>query len=257
MLNAKLFNNEVLQDSKVHSEKEFPKESVGFVVDGKYVPVKNSHKDPENHFKVNPKTIAKYGNTIQAIIHSHNITVDPETNKPKHYPFPSYDDMVNQQQWNIPFGIQLINDAGPGNILWWGYEDKDIPPLEGRPYIHGVYDCFSLLRDYFRVNLDITLPDFPRHDQWWDRDDCPNNLYLDHIETYCDKVDIKDLQPNDVLLLKIRSKVPNHAMIYEGGDVAIHHLTLNASKRESASRFFNLQSPLFHSVWRLKQELYK
>lgn len=253
MLNAKLFTNDVLQASKKHAEAEFPKESVGFVVDNEYVPVKNSHKDPEHHFKVSPTVIAKYGNKIQAIIHSHNVTVNPETGKPVHDPFPSYNDMVTQISWNIPFGIQLINDAGSGNILWWGYEDKDIPPLEGRPYIHGVYDCFSLLRDYFRVECNIHLPDFPRHDSWWDRDDCPNNLYLDHVEQYAYKIDVKDLQQHDVVLLCIRSKVPNHAVVYEGGDVGIHHLTFAASKRESMSRFIDPQRPLFHSAWRLKE----
>ena len=158
MLNAKLFDNIVLQESKVHAEQQFPNESVGFVVDGKYVPIKNSHANPEDHFKVAPKTIAKYSKSIQAIIHSHNITVDPVTNKPRHHPFPSYEDMVTQLKWNVPFGIQLINDAGSGNILWWGYEPKDIPPLEGRPYIHGVYDCFSLLRDYFKLTINVDIP---------------------------------------------------------------------------------------------------
>ena len=257
MLNAKLFDNQVLLDSKAHAEKEFPQESVGFVVEGKYVPLKNTHKDPENFFKVSPQAVAKYGDKIQAIIHSHNVTTNPETGKPHHDPFPSYDDMVTQINWNIPFGIQLINDAGSGNIMWWGYDDENIPPLEGRPYIHGVYDCFSLLRDYFRVACNVTLPDFPRHNEWWNRDDCPNNLYLDHIEQYAFEIPVKELQPHDVVLLQIRSKVPNHAVVYEGGDIGIHHLTFAASKRESMSRFIDPERPLFHSAWRLKQELFE
>lgn len=244
-----MFGTDVLIESRKHAEEEFPKESVGFVVDGKYVRVKNIHTEPEQHFKVHPKTIAKYKGKIQAVIHSHNISIDPTTGKTVHLTFPSKSDMEAQIAWNIPFGIQYVTEEGAGNILWWG-RGVPVADYEGRPYVYGVYDCFSVILDYYREELGIDLPDFPREDEWWERDE---DVYVNHMKDYgMIKVDKDDLQPNDVILLTIRSNVANHAILYLGGDQGLHHLALNTSRIESVNRYIDPQKTLFHSVWRYK-----
>lgn len=247
----KMFDEAVLAASQKHAESEFPKESVGLVVNGQYVPVKNIHEDPENHFRVDPKTIKKYAGKIEAVIHSHNVTYDPATKKPKHLMYPSKDDMEAQIAWGVPFGIQYVaEDVGgvsAGNILWWG-RGVPVAHYEGRPYVYGVYDCFSVILDYYREELKIDLPDFAREDEWWERND---DVYVRHMEDYnMKRVSLDDLQPYDVILLTIRSQVANHAIMYLGGDQGLHHLALNTSKIESINRYIDPQKSLYHSVWR-------
>lgn len=251
-----MFGADVLEASQKHAEEEFPKESVGLVINNKYVPMKNIHSDPENHFKLHKSSVAaaaKEGE-IQAVIHSHNITFDNDTKTSVHPPHPSFDDMECQIAWGIPFGIQLVNNLGAGNIIWWG---DGVPrmPYEGRVYLHGVNDCYSILKDYYNQELKIKLPEFARHDYWWERKDSEgnNNLYLSNaIEQGFVQVKLSEIKPNDVILCTIRSEVPNHALIYLGGDEVLHHLTLNASRKESAARFLDPDLTLFHSVWRHK-----
>ena len=42
-------------------------------------------------------------------------------------------------------------------------------PLLGRPFVHGVHDCYSLIRDHYAWELGIELPDFPRAERWWEQ----------------------------------------------------------------------------------------
>lgn len=244
-----MFNNEVLRASQAHAEQQYPKESVGLVVDDQYIAVENIHDDPENHFKIAPSVLTKYKGKIQAVIHSHNITVDPSTKQSKHLMFPSKDDMAAQIAWGVPFGIQYVTADGAGNILWWG-RGVPVADYEGRPYVYGVYDCFSVILDYYRTELGIDLPDFAREDEWWNRDE---DVYVNHMKDYnMVQVPLADLQVNDVILLTIRSKVANHAILYLGGDQGLHHLALNTSKIESINRYIDPQKSLYHSVWRYK-----
>lgn len=243
----KMFNTQVLLDSQAHAVAEFPRESVGFVVDDVYVPLKNTHPEPTEHFRISKANLTKYAGRIQAVIHSHNLSVNPQTRKPYHTVYPSYDDQVAQINMGVPFGIQYVTDQGAGNILWWG-TGVPVADWNGRPYIHAVYDCFTILRDYFEVELGITLPAFAHDDEWWIHG---KTHYLDHIQEYGFE-QVKDLQPNDVIFLCIRSTTPNHAMIYLGGDQGLHHLATSTSKIESINRFIDPQKSFFHSTWRYK-----
>lgn len=57
-----------------------------------------------------------------------------------------------------------------------GYE----APLIGRTFAHGVTDCFSLIVDYYKRELGIQLPNFERHDNWWN--DGHSDLYTEGFE---------------------------------------------------------------------------
>lgn len=237
-----LFDSQVIRDSQEHSQSVYPNESVGIVVDGKYIPVDNTHEDPLNHFKIHPDILVEYHDKIEAVIHSHDLT--------RHPAGPSKADMISQKQWNIPFGIQLINAAGPGNIIWFG-DQLPIPELEGRPYIFGVYDCYSVLRDYYKMELGVDMPNFNRNEDFFLNGD---DLYMDNAEdTGFVQVDINDIQKNDIILICIRSKMPNHGLIYLGGDSALHHLPYKTSMIDSVSKYIDPSKKLFHSVWRYKE----
>ena len=79
-----MFDTQVIADAKRHALSEFPRESVGVVHQGKYVPMENTSANPEESFR-----LEKYPQDAEAIIHSHTRTSSLA---------PSYDDMVSQQQ---------------------------------------------------------------------------------------------------------------------------------------------------------------
>lgn len=56
-----------------HAILEYPKESCGLLVDGKYCPCKNVADNPEQDFILNPADYmeAMLSGTIEAVVHSH------------------------------------------------------------------------------------------------------------------------------------------------------------------------------------------
>jgi cell wall-associated NlpC family hydrolase len=88
-----------------------------------------------------------------------------------------------------------------------------------------VTDCYSLVRDWFRVERGVTLPEFPRDDDWWD---AGQDLYSANFESAGFRritVAEEDLQVGDCFLCRFRSPVINHAGIYVGDGLILHHLS--------------------------------
>jgi len=51
---------------------------------------------------------------------------------------------------------------------------------ENRPFIHGIFDCYTLIRDFFRREHNILLPtNIQRTWEWWLQGE---NLYLDNAK---------------------------------------------------------------------------
>lgn len=60
-------------DAERHANEQFPKESCGVVVNGKYWRCRNIADDPERDFIMNPKdyAVASFYGKVEAIVHSH------------------------------------------------------------------------------------------------------------------------------------------------------------------------------------------
>lgn len=94
-------------------------------------------------------------------------------------------------------------------------------PLENRPYIYGIFDCLTLLKDYYRRNFNILLPaNLQRNWEWWNNGD---NLYIDNAAKY-NFFSVKEIQKHDMIVMKINSQVPNHAGVYLGDNKFMHHM---------------------------------
>jgi cell wall-associated NlpC family hydrolase len=94
--------------------------------------------------------------------------------------------------------------------------------LEGREFVHGVHDCYAIVRDYYH-QLNIELQDYPRQGEWWLQGQA---LYRNNFaaEGFVE-VPWETMRPHDVLLMRVRSQeVENHAAIYLGNNVILHHL---------------------------------
>jgi cell wall-associated NlpC family hydrolase len=92
---------------------------------------------------------------------------------------------------------------------------------EGRPFLHGLFDCYTLVRDYYKRNFNIFLPTNIQRDwEWWNKG---QNLYLDNAKDYSFE-EVEDIQKHDVLIMAVNSPVPNHAAIYLGEGKILHHM---------------------------------
>ena len=83
----------------------------------------------------------------------------------------------------------------------------------------------------------ITLPDFPRDNDWWRSGE---DLYSANFEEAGFRAMTPEEQPEngDVALIIVpRSNVVNHAAVYLGGGLILHHLYNRLSVREPVGRW--------------------
>lgn len=191
-----------------HAQGEYPKECCGLIVDGTYHPCTNVAPTPHEHFAIDSdEFIALEGlGEVQAIVHSH----------PDGEPIPSEADKVQMGLHGVDWVICALGVSITGQAYHDIRRHKPtsyLSPLLGREYIHGLQDCYSLIKDYYDRELDITLPDFPRTDGWWED---PNHeaLYENNFTT-AGFVQVHDVQKHDVILCRVgRTHHVNHALIY-------------------------------------------
>lgn len=211
-----LFTREVELAAKKHAMLCYPEESCGVVVDGKYIAMKNSAKDKLNDFLIEPSKLVNL--EVEAIIHSH----------PDADPVPSSADMRCQLETDVPWGIftikkDVFGEFGFSQILWFGDSVPKLP-LVGRPFVHGVTDCYAIIRDVYKEELGIDLLEFPRDWDWWLNE---QNLYTEGFaKTGFREIQQHELKKYDVVLscLGLRSGIANHGSVYYGNEMVIHHI---------------------------------
>ena len=125
-----------------HAIRESPNEACGLVYlfkgRKKYVPATNIASDKLNQFTIDPKCWAETEDKgdIVGVFHSHvNCSAEP-----------SIADKYASEKHKLKYYI-----VNPITEEWQSYEPvgyKD--SLIGRPYVFGVYDCWSLVRDYYK-----------------------------------------------------------------------------------------------------------
>lgn len=221
-----------------HAEASYPRECCGIlcVVKGRerYIPCTNTAQGTE-HFILPAEeyAAAEELGEIVAIVHSH-----PDASSE-----PSQADLVACEasglQWHI-VRVDLVEgkpQAGElASIVPTGYK----APLVGRQFSHGVLDCYQLIVDWYQQERGVTLKQFARKDGWWD--DGVSDLYTEGFPQ-AGFVRIKDgdqPQVGDVILMQIlaRNGVPNHAAVYLGDGLMLHHLYMRLSSRDYFGGYF-------------------
>lgn len=94
------------------------------------------------------------------------------------------------------------------------------PPYTGRPFIHRKWDCFTLLRDYYKRELNIDMPPVEYFDEWWNKGE---NFYL-NTSGVAGFYPVTSLQKHDVIAMRLGSHVFNHSAIYLGDNKILHHV---------------------------------
>lgn len=212
----------ILPFVREHAAQAAPRECCGVVIvrRGKlrYVPCKNRFDGKGDVFFLDPGdyAAAEEQGAVVAIVHSHVAEA----------PVPSMADLVGIEATQLPW---LIVNHPVGHFTVTepsGYT----APLVGRPFVHGVLDCYALVRDWYARESGLVLPDYPRDDHWWEKG---GDLYRDHFakEGFVE-IEERDLQPGDGILMQAASKVPNHAAIYLGDNLILHHVMHRLSSRD-------------------------
>lgn len=205
-------SNEITEAAKAHAIREYPNEACGIVTRSKgYVVYENLAYDKVNDFEMNPVAWIEHTD-ILGVIHSHtNGNYAPGAN-----------DMKHQIASSLAWGIIVASADSASDVLWWG-GDTPVAPLLGRTFIHGIQDCYSLIRDWYKVERGITLKDFPRNNMWWEAGEALYNQFGE-AGFYEVPNDPMALQPGDVFLAKVRANVENHGGLYVGGGLVMHHV---------------------------------
>lgn len=107
--------------------------------------------------------------------------------------------------------------------------------LLNRPFIHGIFDCYTLIKDYYRKNFNLFLPtNIQRTWEWWLNGE---NLYVDNAKNY-DFVEVTEIKPHDLIIMKLGSQMPNHGAIYTGKNKILHHVSGRFSTEEELTSFY-------------------
>lgn len=210
---ADLLSPELVAAIQQHALEEYPKECAGVILtDGSYLRMQNFADDPHHHVRFDREALGTLmiEGRLAAIVHSH-------PNGPN---FPSQTDMDFQQETDVPWIIVSTNGESCFPPFAFG-DQVERHPLMERGFHHGVTDCYGLIRDYYWLEKGIVLPEFSRSWEWWNNH---QQLYLAGFEKAgFVPVAIENLQVGDGILFSVRSNTPNHAAIYYGNDLILHH----------------------------------
>lgn len=212
------------QDSALeHAQAQSPNEACGLIYlfkgKEKYMPCKNIAFDKINTFTIDPKdwAITETKGDIVGIFHSH-------TNCE---PTPTDADKYSAEKLGIKWWI-----VNPTQNKWDSYEPIGYAQsLIGRPWVWGVYDCWTLTRDYYKDH-GLKLKDFVRPE---DPEEFAQNPLF---EKYYAELGFRDLlydEPlkiGDSLLFSIYGNGLNHVGVYVGNSEILHHIQGRLSGRE-------------------------
>lgn len=214
---------ELLAAIRAHAESAAPNECCGLLValsDGiNYWPCRN-RSTLFNQFDLHPEDWADAEDIgeIKAVVHSH---VDQSA-------APSQIDLVGCEKTGLPW---LIISHPAGEICTFAPNGYQLPLL-GRQFAWGLCDCFTLVRDYYRdtLNLMIKPPPEGYAPNFWKK----GQRFYSRFREW-GFVEVPQDQPpqlHDVFLMQIKSDdEPNHAGIYLGDGLMLHHLEERLSER--------------------------
>jgi len=202
-----------------HAQSELPREACGLVVvyKGREIYYKCRNLAVGNdQFVLSPDDyeLADGMGEIVAVIHSH----------PNASPEPSQADLVSCEASGLEWHIVNVPVGHWHSFKPTGYQ----APLVGRTFSHGVLDCYAIVQDWYSRERGIELQQFERHDGWWETG---QNLYVDNYAQAGWKP-CEELHEGAILLMQIGSPVPNHAAVFIGDNMILHHVQGRLSSRD-------------------------
>ena len=212
-------NDDLIESVLSIAREGAPEEVCGLLVqiDGDVVPLsaKNLSHEPKRSFYMDPTawlSAREAGGEVIGVFHSH----------PDRSPKPSMPDRQQCEATGLPW---LIVSPHTGRHEWLEPEGFKAP-LVRRPFAWGVFDCSTLLRDYYEYTLGLTIW-IPEGYAWrfWKERPAPR-VFESAIERN-DVVAIpkEEIRLHDMIFMRLASyHVINHCGMYLGNGELLHHM---------------------------------
>jgi len=203
-------------------ESKYPEEGCGIIINKQgelvWIPCDNIAEDKFNNFTISGLDYVKASmiGDIYSIVHSH----------PDVEPNPSEVDIKAANFLKVKYTIVSI----PTLIVNTFTPSYKIKPYVGRTYIEKEDDCWSLVLDYYRNELGITLPICDHYTDNWRDEGIP--FYSEEYIKGLGFEKVTSPEVGDLILFNVMSNNPNHFGIYIGGNLFLHHADNRLSCRE-------------------------
>lgn len=202
----------ILDPFKAYATAKQPEEACALVIQKgrkqELVLCKNTHPEPEEHFRISEKewADAEDRGDIVAVLHSH--------------PGDGARPIASDRD------IQQCNATG---VTWGIYapdcdEYAEIVPQErsliGRPFILGSDDCWGLIMAWHKKQ-GVDLSDWRVNYPWWE-DQYPDNLYQDNW--YKEGFRESELKSGCMVIMQVSANKWNHAGVITEDGQLLHHI---------------------------------
>ena len=199
-------------------------ETCGFVlVNGKVVEVQNIADNPAEAFEISPQDYLRHEDMIAGVWHTHLELAG----------FSQLDQRVLMADV-LPWAVYCLADNSFHECSFDG-----VAPLEGRPFVFGLYDCYSLVSDKLE-ELGVSLP-------WWQRGswgewNTPGFRPFDEAWPKVGKpVTDGRYQEGDILLLNLgdHSGHTDHVGVFINARQFIHHPVNHLSRVQTFGEYWS------------------
>ena len=210
-------NQSAVDNAIQHAMDEFPNESCGAIVNGTYIRFINESSDPSNSFEIKDDRWFEYyvANKIDCLVHSHNNSR-----------VASVLDQIQQRELDIPSLIINLKHKSLMDCIVFG--NKDIPPLDGRPFFYGAFDCISLVDDYIYTKYKVHIPHPPHEWGFWSEGKNFFESYIDETIPFRD-VPITEIKVDDILFYNIDgTRFINHIAVVASDNGEVYHHMYNS-----------------------------
>lgn len=233
--NNKMIDKKIKNFIKSQSIKDYPNETCGFIVrkNEKFIclPCKNISKTPKDNFHINSTEFLKIKNIYNNIYYIYHSHVENEND------YFSDQDKTCAENLNIPIILYHLKK----NLF------KIYSPLEisknyiGRFYEYKKYDCFTLIKDFYKNEKNINLN--------IDYSENLNEINVkEKILSYYNINNLKIVDSKEKLMLHdilfLYGQGTKHLALYLGEDKILHQPMFGFSKIENYCNFYKRHTDL-------------
>lgn len=224
-----MMREKLMNEIRSHVAEQYPNEACGLIIQTGTAQIffrcRNVAESPTENFTISPDeylAASTLGEVIM-VIHSHPDVVQL---------IPSEMDRIQCDHSGIEWGIMSWPDGDFCTLSPRG--DRE---LAGRRWVLGHADCWSLIMDYYRQEHGLTVNNYSVEREWWV--DGKENLYDDNwqAEGFVE-VETATMKAGDMIMMRVQAPVTNHAAIYLGENIILHHLAGNLSSRVPYGKYY-------------------
>ena len=198
-------------------------ETCGFVLsDGAVIQAPNIADDRINEFAISPLFYAEHDEHVKGVWHSHLELAG----------FSPLDQQVMSTDV-LPWAVYCLRDDS-----WHECDPTQPAPLEGRPFVFGHYDCYSLITDAL-AELGVVLPPWKRGS--WGEWNTPGFRPFDvEWSKYGKLVTDGRYQEGDILLLNLGDHAghTDHVGLMVGAKRFLHHPSGGVSRLQTFGSYW-------------------